>query len=106
MNCQCWVLPHLTNKNKAELLTYPRGTLELAEKQLGSQERKHRVDEIERCNGKIIATIKAIDEPYFGGSSAQLEITYKCNRCGSYWENGLPNIYNISELLTSYVEKL
>ena len=35
-----------------------------------------------RCQGKILVDIQAVDEPYFGGSSASLEITYKCNECG------------------------
>ena len=106
MKCNCWVLPHATNKNKAKLLTFPQGTWELSENQLLGQKQKNRVNEIERCKGKIIAIVKAINEPYFGGSSAQLDVEYTCSRCGSHWSYDLPNEYNISDFLTNYVENL
>ena len=40
-----------------------------------------------QCDGKIICSIEAVDELYYGGSSAALEVGYKCNKCGntSFW---------------------
>lgn len=43
-----------------------------------------------RCDGNIIATIQAVDEPYMGGHSAELEVTYKCDKCGANFFNELP----------------
>lgn len=35
-----------------------------------------------RCDGALVASVKAVDEPYMGGSSASLEILVTCERCG------------------------
>ena len=37
---------------------------------------------VQKCDGEIIAHISAINEPYFGGTSAELSIEYKCSKCG------------------------
>jgi hypothetical protein len=33
------------------------------------------------CGGDVTVRVKAIDEPYFGGSSAMLELYNECSRC-------------------------
>lgn len=33
------------------------------------------------CFGRVTATLKAVDEPYFGGTSAELHIEWTCSRC-------------------------
>ena len=52
------------------------------------------------CGGNIIVTVEAVDEPYFGGTSSTLEITYKCDKCGCTWYPELPTEYNLSKFLT------
>lgn len=42
------------------------------------------------CDGNIICEVSAVDEPYFGGSSASLEIKYKCDKCGQTYFKHLP----------------
>lgn len=37
----------------------------------------------EQCNGEIKCEVRAEDEPFYGGASARLDITYKCQRCGN-----------------------
>jgi len=49
------------------------------------------------CQGKVTGTIKAEDEPYYGGSSASLSIEYECSECKNTWYENLPNKYTINE---------
>lgn len=60
----------------------------------------------ENCEGKIVATVSAIDEPYFGGSSAELKISYKCDKCGQSYYEELPQIASsLSEWITKKLEE-
>lgn len=59
------------------------------------------------CDGEIVATVEAVDEPYFGGTSAALNISYICNKCGGvYIDDSLPNEYNISDWLTNRIKEM
>lgn len=61
----------------------------------------------ERCDGNIIATVAAVDEPYMGGTSAKLEIEYKCDKCGETFYNELPeDAESLSTVLTQWVAGL
>lgn len=61
----------------------------------------------ELCGGNIIATVRAIDEPYFGGSSAELEVHLECDRCkNTFHGDDAPNKYNISALVTKFVRDM
>jgi len=60
----------------------------------------------EVCGGNIIVTVEAIDEPQWGGTSASLEITYKCDNCGCTWYPELPTEFNFSEFLTKAFEEM
>ena len=46
------------------------------------KDREHLIAIAEECGGTIKVWIQALDEPYFGGSSASLEVEWKCDRCG------------------------
>ena len=35
------------------------------------------------CDGVIVASVEAEDYPHFGGTSACLDIGYKCDKCGT-----------------------
>lgn len=37
----------------------------------------------EACDGTVVATVEAEDEPYFGGRSAELRVQFKCDLCGN-----------------------
>lgn len=45
------------------------------------------------CDGEIEIDIQAVDEPYFGGSSASLRVEFRCNVCGNsyYPDRNLPS---------------
>jgi hypothetical protein len=60
------------------------------------------------CGGKIIVEVKAVDEPYYGGTSATFEIEYKCERCKwTFHGADLPTTQEeVSKLLTDYIEQL
>jgi hypothetical protein len=59
-----------------------------------------------RCGGNIIVTVEAVNEPYFGGTSASLEITYKCDKCGCTWYPELPTEFSISKFLTKAFQEM
>lgn len=56
------------------------------------------------CDGRIICEVSAVDEPYYGGSSASLEIKYKCDKCGQTYFKHLPQ--NSSELSNFMTDKI
>jgi len=59
------------------------------------------------CDGKIIATVEAEDEPFFGGCSASLEITYKCDKCKMTAFSELPtDSKSLSEFLTRQIQRI
>lgn len=61
----------------------------------------------EECGGKIVASIQAIDEPYYGGHSATLEVEYKCQRCKNQHFPDLPSdSEGLSKWLTEVVDLL
>jgi len=41
------------------------------------------VEDAVKCDGNIVASISAVDEPQWGGSYPELKIEYRCDRCGS-----------------------
>lgn len=62
----------------------------------------------ELCGGTIEALVAAEDEPYMGGSSAVLSISYKCSRCGhTYHGTTLPSDSDtLSAWLTAQIAAL
>lgn len=67
-------------------------------------------ERIELCQGRIIATIKAVDEPTWGGTYASLRLEYRCEKCSdsviARWY-GLPETdEDLSKLVTSFIEKM
>lgn len=56
------------------------------------------------CEGKIVATVTAEDEPYMGGSSAVFSITYKCDTCDNEFYPELPQTPEaVSAMLTAHI---
>lgn len=56
------------------------------------------------CLGRIIATVEAVNEPEWGGTSPRLEITYKCAECGATTFPHLPDSETkLSAALTEWV---
>jgi hypothetical protein len=63
--------------------------------------------EWEICGGEIRANISAYDEPYYGGTSARLDVQYKCQECGETTFHELPrDDEGLSEFLTRIVADL
>jgi len=59
----------------------------------------------EVCDGDISIEILAEDEPYMGGTSAKLEVKYKCTKCSCNYYKDLPNEYNINEFFNDWLNK-
>lgn len=64
------------------------------------------LSKVNRCQGKIVIFVTAEEEPYMGGSSATLEVNYRCDTCGHRFYPRLPTSYNINEWLTKVIEEL
>lgn len=60
----------------------------------------------ETCDGDVVVKILAVDEPYFGGSSAKLSVEFKCKKCGCTHYSELPNEYNINEWLNKILKEM
>lgn len=58
------------------------------------------VTELIRCAGRIVATISAIEEPYFGGTSAEISIKYRCDTCGC---DIFPELPRTAEFLSTFI---
>lgn len=59
------------------------------------------------CHGTVQATVSAVDDPYWGGTSAQLEIDYKCDTCGQTFFPELPaTAEDLSKFVTDMVARL
>ena len=58
------------------------------------------------CGGKIIATVKAVDEAEWGDHFAVLRVDYICETCCGLFYSGLPTALNISEWVTDVIEKM
>lgn len=72
MKCDNWIDPTKTSKKGHLLKSAFVGTRESG---------ALRGNEARECRGNIIAQILVVNEPYFGGTSASLEIEYTCGRC-------------------------
>jgi hypothetical protein len=61
----------------------------------------------EPCDGNIVANVDAVDEPFYGGCSAKLEVEYKCDTCGHNFYHQLPETQEfVSELLTQAISNI
>lgn len=58
------------------------------------------------CDGDVMAEIKAIDEPYYGGASAELSVEFKCSKCKCTHYPELPDKYNINEWLNKVLREM
>jgi hypothetical protein len=65
----------------------------------------HAIVQIEPCKGQIKARVYAVDEPYYGGTSARLEVEFYCEKCKIPVE-GLPsNETELNDFLNKYLEE-
>lgn len=53
----------------------------------------HRFGDLPVCGGDVDAKVEAVDEPYWGGCSAQLQVTLTCSRCQSPY---IPGIFELT----------
>lgn len=61
-----------------------------------------------KCEGEIESEIVLEEIPYYGGSDYNIEVRFRCKRCGSEFagESGLPSdIDSLNEFLTNIISK-
>lgn len=61
-------------------------------------------EKYEICDGDVEGEIAAEDAPYFGGTSAELNVRFRCKKCGCNSFPELPNQYNINEWLNKILQ--
>lgn len=57
------------------------------------------------CDGNIIGEILAEDEPYMGGTSAKLNVKYRCTKCSCNYYGDLPNENNVNAWFNDWLNK-
>jgi hypothetical protein len=64
-------------------------------------------DQLVVCDGPVVATIAAVDEPDYGGTYAVLEIGYKCGKCGASVFPHLPqDAESLSRFVTDAIQEI
>ena len=61
-----------------------------------------------RCCGNVKCTVYAEDEPYYGGNSAILDVTCKCDFCGMVYgkdSKDVPDEYNINDWINKILDE-
>lgn len=61
------------------------------------------------CDGEIEIDIQAVDEPYYGGSSAELRVEFRCNKCGNSWypERNFPQYsHEVNEWINKILKEI
>jgi len=61
--------------------------------------------EFGRCGGSVSVEVSAENEPIFGGTQAQLEVHFKCDRCKTeVCDNRLPDEFKFNKWLTEIMK--
>lgn len=103
MKCLC-LIPKNRDKKGWRNQVFTLGHLTSEETQKWVEHYKINLSDYEICGGNLTAHVKAEDEPYFGGSSASLNVYFKCDKCHVNVHQYLPDKYSIEEFLTKIVE--
>ncbi len=112
MKCHHWIVWIMRNdKRKKFVVEQDRdSTVKETLRRLSYFKQPPVLTEPEICGGAITATVSAVDDPFFGGTSAELEISYVCSRCGTQilpYEFKLPRTESdLSNWLTRWVASL
>jgi hypothetical protein len=67
------------------------------------------VDKLEKCDGEIESLVELEYIPYYGGSDANIEVRFKCKKCGYEFagDSGLPyDVDSLNKFLTEAIAKL
>lgn len=62
------------------------------------------LDTMEVCGGDFTVVVKAVDEPYFGGTYANLDVHLECQKCGN--TSYLVSEYNVEAFLTAVISEM
>ena len=63
----------------------------------------------EPCGGEIISQVELEYIPYYGGENANVEVRFKCNKCGYEYAGdlGLPyDLDSLNKFLTKIIKEL
>jgi hypothetical protein len=62
------------------------------------------LDHPEICQGNVMVSIIAEDEPYYGGTSATLEVRFRCDTCDHQNYPNLPSSYGFNEWVNKLLD--
>lgn len=113
MRCNAWVLDRNLKKTTkhwhlANGTWTAQEAIEYADRLGKAVPKEARSSTPHRCGGRLLVEVDAHDEPYMGGTYAQLEVAVTCELCGSEFHPGrqVPNIININNWLQSILDKM
>lgn len=70
------------------------------------QKEKIDLDNIQLCGGKIIAQMDCHDEPYYGGTTAEMDIDFVCENCKQTYFPELPqSLEQLNDWITKKIEE-
>ena len=58
------------------------------------------------CQGNVTMEVRAVDEPYMGGTSAALEVEYRCSKCNCTYYKNMPDEYSLNDWLNVIVSNM
>jgi hypothetical protein len=106
MKCKAIVIPYKKGKGKitlpnddiAKTVNYVRETWSQRDQD------KLDFDNVSICQGKIMVSVLAEDEPYYGGTSATLEVRFRCDTCDHQYYPNLPTSYGLNEWINKLLD--
>ena len=104
MKCRC-LIPIDTSKRCRNNILY-LGLLSREEQEEWCKTYKKDISKYKVCDGNLQAHVEAVDEPYYGGTCAELLVYFTCDNCYSNHHPYLPNKDNIEEFITRVVGKI
>lgn len=96
----------LSNRKRNLKFTVPASFS--VEDYLNTYKQKDRLDleNIETCDGRIVAEISCYDDPYMGGTTATMEVIFRCDRCGQTHFPELPiGVQGLNDWITKKIEE-
>lgn len=66
---------------------------------------KEEFGKVEKCGGKLVATLDLEEQPTWGSSYTELAINVKCQKCKKE-TSGLLDQEKVEEILTGYIDTI
>lgn len=119
MKCGAWIVSVTTPKGRVRFLNiapryygsapdYHRFPESNVRTHLSAHQisKKNAVSDILECDGEIVCTIEAHDEGIMDYSRPEIEVDYRCSKCGNAHFPNLPNEYSLGNFMTKLIAEM